>query len=602
MGARSVWLGQRVGLLSAAVLFCVLAASAQTPPAAPPRNPGFFPLDQVHRGLHATAWTVFTGTQPEPMDVEILGVLHNARGPGHDMILAQLRGAHAEYTGVVAGMSGSPVYIGDKLLGALSYRIGQFAKDPIAGITPIAQMLEVRDLPLGTAPSASLPAQADSANTVQPMETPLVMSGFAPEALRFWQKQLAGTGLDQVSAGGTGGSGAQSGKMLSAQAAGIVPGSAVSAQLVRGDMEIAATCTVTYIDPKQLLACGHPILQAGPVSIPMTAAEVVTTLASPLNAFKIINTGATIGAFTQDRDSAIRGELGAHASTVPVSISVHGAGADRTLHVDVLDLPSLTAQALMVVIYNALLQSNQSTASISYHVRGQASFANYGPAPLDIWSPASDGTPAGMMAALQTGIAFNRFYANPARQGALQSIHLDVEALDRRAEVSLETARLVSSDVVHAGDTITVEAVLRPWQQPARNVRIPIQLPARLGPGNVRLLVSDAGTLDRALQQPRNPTNDDNGMEAALAEARAEHAADRVYVSLLMPESQAEMNGQTLPGLPMSMANALEPLRSGQDASLHGESAVPTASVTTGGLVKGYQVLTVHVDPGGGLN
>ena len=229
---------------------------------------------------------------------------------------------------------------------------------------------------------------------------------------------------------------------------------------------------------------------------------------------------------------------------------MHGAGADRTLHVDVLDLPSLTAQALMVVIYNALLQSNQSTASISYHVRGQASFANYGPAPLDIWSPASDGTPAGMMAALQTGIAFNRFYANPARQGALQSIHLDVEALDRRAEVSLETARLVSSDVVHAGDTITVEAVLRPWQQPARNVRIPIQLPARLGPGNVRLLVSDAGTLDRALQQPRNPTNDDNGMEAALAEARAEHAADRVYVSLLMPESQAEMNGRPCPASP----------------------------------------------------
>ncbi len=127
------------------------AETADTPSGPPPSTGGFFPLSQVHRGLMGTAWTVFTGDKPEPMQVEILGVLRGARGPGHDMILAQLHGTKPEYTGVVAGMSGSPVYIGNKLLGSLSYRIGQFSKDPIAGITPIEQMLEVRDLPVDAA-------------------------------------------------------------------------------------------------------------------------------------------------------------------------------------------------------------------------------------------------------------------------------------------------------------------------------------------------------------------------------------------------------------------------------------------------------------------
>src|SRR6516165_2055225 len=137
--------------LAFALISISAAASmwAQSTPSSPPSSDGgFYPLSQIHRGQIATAWTVFSGTKPEPMEVEILGVLRGARGPGQDMILARLRGAKPEYTGVVAGMSGSPVYIGEKLVGSLSYRIGQFAKDPIAGITPIAQMLEVKNIPV----------------------------------------------------------------------------------------------------------------------------------------------------------------------------------------------------------------------------------------------------------------------------------------------------------------------------------------------------------------------------------------------------------------------------------------------------------------------
>jgi hypothetical protein len=591
----------------------------------PPSTNGFFPLSQVHRGLMATAWTVFTGDKPEPMQVEILGILRGARGPGHDMILAQLHGAKPEYTGVVAGMSGSPVYVGNKLLGSLSYRIGQFSKDPIAGITPIEQMLEVRDLPMDAARTMETaentkPATSADGMTFQAMETPLVMSGFRPEAIKLWQEKMAGTGLEMVAAGGSGGSlsdasgtsasgfgasGAEAdgvdGSISESAVKSIVPGSAVSAQLIRGDLEIAATCTVTYVDPKRLLACGHPILQAGPVSMPMTATDVVATLASPLNAFKIVNTGQTIGSFTQDRDAAISGVLGEKAHMIPVHVSVRGAEKPRKLNFEVLDLPSLTPQAVMVSLYNALLQTNESTADTSYHIKGSIALDGYPPSPLDLWASGGDGLPSPLAAAMLTGQSFAKLYSNGTRQATVHSIDLNVEEIPRNLQVELESARVVSGDIVHAGDSIVVEATLRPWQQPAHNVRIRVKVPERLEAGNLRVLISDAGTLDRTMDQPRLAQKPAD-LETALAQARRMHAADQIYVSILAPETQANMEGQTLSGLPLSMANALEPLHAVQDVSMNGESALVAGYAPAGGVLTGFQVLNLHIESGGGLN
>ncbi len=586
-----------------------------TPPSPPPSGQGFFPLSQVHRGQMATAWTVFTGARPEPMQVEILGVLRGARGPGQDMILAKLHGTKPEYTGVVAGMSGSPVYIGNKLLGSLSYRIGQFAKEPIAGITPIAQMLEVKDMPVNTqwasASLAHLPAEPanglSSGNmTFQAMETPLVMSGFRPEAIRLWQKEMAGTGLDVISAGGGSGSSrsnaAGSFDTISRSAIeSVVPGSAVSAQLVRGDLEISATCTVTYVDPKQLLACGHPILQAGSVSLPMTTAEVVDTLASPLNAFKIVNTGDPIGTFTDDRDSAIRGVLGIRPHMIPVHIAVHGEGADRKLNIEVVDLPSLTPQAVLVSLYDALLQNNNSGLETSYHVTGSVNIDGYPPSPLDLWAPAGDQISAQLSAAMQTDQSFAQLYANGARQGAIKAIDLNVDSIPRRAQVEIETARIDSGNIVHAGDTVVVEATLRPWQQPERNIRIPIVLPPQLPAGPLRLLVSDAGTLDRALNPPRI-SNRAVDLDTALATAKNHHPADHIFVSLLLPDAQAGIDGHTLSALPLSVANALEPMRSSKDVTLNGESAVVAGEAPAGGFLSGFQILNLHIESGGNLD
>ena len=581
--------------------------------------------------MTGTAWTVFQGSTPEPMQVEILGVLRGARGPGQDLILAKLHGAKPEYTGVVDGMSGSPVYIDGKLVGALSYRIGQFTREPIAGITPIEQMLEVRDLANNTpvapstntpvAPSFSAAARSEDAERVgdntstsplpngkmifQPMETPLVLSGFRPEAIRFWQQQTAGTALETVAAGGSsaglGSSSAPGAPSAPALPPLLLPGSSVSMLLVRGDVEVTATCTITYIDPKQLLACGHPVLGAGPVSLPMTTTDVVTTVASPLDAFKIINTGVTIGAFTQDRESALHGVFGAQAHMIPMHISVDAPGGPSQLNVEILDLPSITPVAMQVVLLDSLTETNESSEALSYHLTGSIDLSGYPSMPLDLWAPAASGMPAFLQTVLLAGQQFTRLYSNGARQGVIRQIDLHIQAVPRRVLVTLEQVHFVSGDIAHAGDTVEIEATLRPWQEPERNVRIAFKLPARLAAGNLRLLVSDGATLDRTLLQPRlNAPPPD--LATVLAEARDQHPADRIYVSLLAPEAQGELQGQTLTSLPLSVANALEPLRNTQNASLNGESAEVAAEAPAGGVLTGFQILNLHIAPGGGLN
>ena len=436
--------------LSVLTAVFVVAGSlgAQVSPAAPPPSAtaGIYPLSEVHRGLHGVAYTVFEGTQPEAMDVEILGVLKNVLGPDQDMILARLHGSKPEYTGVVAGMSGSPVYIDGKLLGALSYRIGQFSKEPIAGITPIAEMLAVNGTPKPaintamwmpgpssqSAGSSSAPTAVADVTDIHPIETPLLLSGFSPEAVKFFQEHVSVMGLTPVA--GIGGSSSDDGHMDSSSP--LLPGSAVSALLVRGDLEIAATCTVTYVDPHQVLACGHPITRYGDVSIPMTKADVVATLASPLNSFKIVNTTQTIGAFTEDRSSAIRGVLGEPARMIPVVIHTHGGLRDRTLHMEVIDNPDITPGAVMVSLYESLLETNSYSEELTYELRGTVAIDGYPLLHLDSLIAPTEQLPSALRAALTVGQRFQTVYGNSARVRNIERIDLDIDSLPGQAEHS----------------------------------------------------------------------------------------------------------------------------------------------------------------------
>jgi hypothetical protein len=572
-------------LIFAAGLLLSASLPAQVPSAPPPSSAGIYPLDHVHRGLRGVAYTVFEGTQPEAMDVEILGVLTGALGPGKDMILARLHGTKPEYTGVVAGMSGSPVYVDGKLMGAIAYRIGEFSKEPIAGITPIEQMLEVRE---GATSGTKLNSTAVSSTLgFVPIETPLVLSGYSPEAVKMWQENFAGTGL--VSVAGVGG-----GASTQSQPEPIVPGSAVSALLVRGDLQIAATCTTTYVDANQLLACGHPITQFGAVSMPMTKALVLATVPSPLNAFKIVNTTETVGSITDDRHSAVRGSFGQNARMVPVTVELRGTTTPRTLHFEVIDQPQVTPAALMVSVYQALMDSNGLGADTSFHIRGNIDIDGYRPVPLDNWVAPGETQGANLGAAIMVSERFSRLYSNSTRQASIRSVTLNVEAVPERRTMQLEGAR-TSSMEAHAGETITVEATVRPYRGTARNIRIPVVLPASLPDGQMRLLVSDGATLDRVTQPNRAGTRPLD-MTATIAQIEGLRSNDRLYITLLTPAAQALLEGRTLPELPVSMANVLEPLRNSQEMTLNGESAIPVTSVAVDAVLSGQQVISLRID------
>jgi hypothetical protein len=594
-------------------------------PGIPPARTKFFPLAEVHRGLRGVAYTVFEGVTPEPMDVEILGVLKDAIGPGQDMILARLHGDKAEYTGVVAGMSGSPVYIDGQLVGALSYRIGQFSKDPIAGITPIEQMLEVRDGQPGggmrvaerSQPEPAGPTKpVSAAGEIQPIATALVFGGFSQDTVGRFGDSFRALGMNPVA--GLGGSAAAGTK----QPEPLVPGSAVSAILVRGDLSMAGTCTVTYVDPTQLLACGHPITQFGSVSMPMTKAEVVTTLASPLNSFKIVNTTETIGAFTEDRASAILGHFGDEARMIPVSVDVSPAGTPPPttgalkrvaaqiqeipipgapgllphksgMHFEVLNNRQLTPAAMLASVYQSLSGTNESGSDISYRMQGQLMVKGLPPIELQGIMSATETNTGAANAALFVNGRFSKLYNNSLEQPEITGLKLHMEAIPERRTAILESARLGQMQA-HPGDTLDVEATIHPYAAEPRVVRIKVKLPESLTPGQLRVVVSDGATADR-LSNGAIGGQHSVSLADAVAQMNRLHANDKVYVTLLDHSAQAALESQALPGVPLSMANVLEPLKSAQKMQLTGESAIEAGSADADYELSGTQVLTLDV-------
>jgi hypothetical protein len=541
------------------------------------------------------------------------------------MILARLHGDKPEYTGVVAGMSGSPVYIDGRLVGALSYRIGQFSKEPIAGITPIESMLQVRDGngagSLGMQPAeggrtnAGVLRSAQNDNSfsqsadgfsrfgdsfsrheqpeIRAMETPLVFGGFSPETVERFGDKFRAMGLTPVA--GLGGA-----DPTAVQPEPLVPGSAVSAVLVRGDLSMAGTCTVTYVDPKRLLACGHPITQYGPVDMPMTKAEVLASLASPLNAFKIINTTETVGAFTEDRASAIMGRFGLKARMIPVEVEVvpaagaekTAAGVAKTLHFEVLDNRQLTPSTMLVSVYQSLQTNNTAAEEMSYRLTGEIGVKGFSPVRMQGMMAQNELFPGTINAALLVNDRFSKVYGNPLEQPVVTGVKLKVEAIPARMSAVLESARLSRIDA-HAGDEIEVEATLRPYQAEARMVRVKVRLPAELTPGTMRVVVSDGATVDRLTT--RTGVQQQVGLADMVAAMNRMHANDRVYVTLLDHATQAVLEGQALPGVPLSMANVLEPLKDAQKMQLTGESVVEAGSAEAGYAVSGSQVLNLLV-------
>src|SRR6202451_498815 len=438
--------------------------SAQVPEAQAPSGPSLktIAVGEIHTGMRGVAYTVFQGIKPEAMDVEVLGVLRNVNGPKGDIILVRLHGTKVEYTGVVAGMSGSPVYLDGKLAGALGFRIGEFSKEPIAGVTPIASMLEMNALDRSPAEEAAAvrpsvsnatgktaaPGDAvtlgnstqDYANYLKPIETPLVFNGFSEDAVRHFAPEFASAGIVPVM-----GAGAVSNDK---QPEPLEPGSAISAILVRGDMDIAATCTVTYMDAHNLLACGHPLLQFGMIALPMPKPDVVATLASPLNAFKIVNTTEAVGAFVQDRHTGLLGEFGKKPDMIPVTLTIHGGPTPRQFHYEMLNNARLSPVAMMATVYNALHGVNEYGEETTYRLDGHITVKGYPDIDVEnMFAPIDGGQPAAILAAVSLGDDFGRIYDNPYNTPTVDGVQLDFEIVHERRWALLESAR---TDVTEA--------------------------------------------------------------------------------------------------------------------------------------------------------
>ncbi len=544
--------------------------------------------------MEAVAYTVFQGQIPEPMAVEVLGRLHNALGPGRDMVLARLHGTHPEYTGVVAGMSGSPVYIDGKLLGALSFRIGQFSKEPIAGITPIGQMLEVERG--GTAGAAAEPAFGGNSADVRPMETALIFAGFGSETITRFGEGFRKLGMEPIA-------GLGSMNPQQHQAAPLIPGSAVSLVLVDGDLSVTGTCTVSYIDRDRLMACGHPITQAGSISLPMAKAEVLATLASPLNSFKIVNATELVGAFTEDRASAIYGRIGATAQMIPLHIHLTSADPaySEDIHVNVANHRELTPQLMLVSLFQSLQEGETAAADASYHITGEIRLARHPanntpgqplpPVKIDEWVAPSELGPAAVNAALGVGSEFTQLFSNALEQPVMTGVELAVEVCRHRQSVEIENARLLTPEI-NSGDALEIEVVLQPYQRPAEVIHTKVRLPPSIGSGPVRLLVSDGATLDRLTAAP---STHPIGLADTVKRLNAEHHNDRVYITVLDRSAQAVLDSSALRELPLSLANVFDPLKGSQRVRLNGESVLELGSHQLRGVVSGSQVLQLLV-------
>jgi hypothetical protein len=601
--AAFVWVNLPRLLTTAMV--CLLALTLAIPALAlePKLTVPIMPLKDVKAGMRGTAYTVFEGNKPEAMQVEVLGILRNMSGPKGDVILVRLHGEKPEYTGVVAGMSGSPFYIDGKLVGALAFRIGQFSKEPIAGVTPIASMLEINELdstPALDAASAKSPAMvptrtggpgeappiASMAQYLQPIDAPLVFDGFNQETIQRFSSEFAEAGIVPVMGAGSADSSIKDPTPIAA-------GSSVAAVLVRGDMDISATCTVTYVDANRLLACGHPLMGSGAVEMPMTKSQVLATLASPSNSFKIATSTETIGSFVQDRHAGILGRFDKDAHMIPVTLTISGAAHPRSYHFEVLNNGRITPVAMMATVYNAVQGTNEYGEDTTFRVAGSINVSGHSKLTLDdMFAPSDGGQPTAASIATALGERFSRIFENPYQRPEITGVELNVSVIPERRFARLETAR---TDVTEArpGDEIVVETVLRPYRGENLVRQIPIRIPTSAPRGTLRILVSDGDTLDRMQRQSTVPSRCD--LSSTIAMLNNRHANHRLYVSLLEANPQATVQDKVMPALPLSVMNVMEGMRGTQDMVVSAESSVREASTPLDYVVSGQQVITVNV-------
>jgi hypothetical protein len=560
----------------------------------------FFPASAIRPGMVGTARTVFEGDTLEEFKVEFLGVLKGAIGPQQDMILARLRGEKVEYTGVVSGMSGSPVYMDGRLVGALSYRLGPFAKEAIAGITPIADMLRLADnlprtgsraatpapdllgpflarglnpgesgrgLSPGRAPTfggSGTPAAASSG--LRPIGTPLVCSGCDSQVLGYYAPIFEAEGLEPATGGGV------------ASAAGplpLLPGTAIGGALITGDLSLNAVGTLTHVDGNRVFAFGHPLLGIGSLEIPMTQAQVILTFASTAASFKIANATEPMGTVIEDGLTAIVGEVGRVAPMLPFKVRVARSGGERVFNYRVVKNRTWTPVMVSLATANSLVRSTEFQAGASLAMHYRIEIEGYPRVEVeDLYAGTNPGQPVHLALANDAGGLLNLLYGNPFEDLPVRSAEADIDVLQDSQVATISSLGAAVSEV-RPGDPFTVTASLTPFRGQEREVRFEVALPEDTPPGEVQIVVAGGPAIDGLERRLLDRQVAQAGsLRDLLRLVTRQRKSRTLYLRVTRRSPSAIVRSEILPELPLSVFNVFNNPRLSADTTLMSEATI----------------------------
>jgi hypothetical protein len=587
-------------------------------------------VDEIRPGMVGVGRTVFDGTHVEEFKVHILGVLENVIGAQRNLILAKLEGGPLAQTGVIAGMSGSPVYIDGRLIGAVSYALGSFSKEPIAGITPIAEMTDATSFTTARPPGARVQidfpltrenltaafrkalswnrpfvdrpedAQLQGVSAVtglgagqlgtllRPIATPLVMSGFEPELATLLGDAFGTQGFVPMGGSATG---LRPGEMPFEGP--LKPGDAIGVMLLSGDLQLGGTGTVTHVDSDRVYAFGHPLYNLGPTEFPMTRAYVYTVLPSLFSSLKLSTTGEVIGTFLQDRATAIAGKLGAGPHMIPVTVTLEpDRGPKRTLHFGVVNDQLFTPLMTYAALLNTLGSYERQFGAATFSVRGQANLKAHEPITFD--NLFASAQPA-MDASTYIVGPLTYLVGNDREKVEIESLDLTIGSVEEPKRATLERVWL-DDPRPRAGRTVPLKVLLRTYRGEEVVRTLPIDIPANAG-DTLSLMVSDGSRLGQVEQRETRFPQQPRSVAQVIKALNKERRNNILYVKLIGSDAGAVVNGELLSSLPPSVLAVLEADKNGGNFNALHTTTLGEWELTTEHAVSGSRTLSITVSP-----
>jgi hypothetical protein len=589
-------------------------------------NATLMPLDQVRPGMKGYGMTVFRGSKPERFEVEVLGTLDGMPNPKMSIVIAMLSGPLVDRTGVFAGMSGSPVYIDGKLVGAVAYAF-PFAKEPIAGITPIKYMIDVFEQvqkdeqprtsqtvsfktligqssgpsfdTLPALPSAQLGARAATnvaltpyvGQTIIPIATPVTFSGVSQNVLDTFAGDLRKIGVQPVA--GVGG-GSSLGPMVPFNGDTLAAGSSVSVQLVRGDFTIDAAGTVTYRDGDRIYAFGHPFLSSGATSWPMAESSIVTVVPNLNNSFKLSAAGNLVGSINQDRSTGVYGQLGDKPRMVPVRLTVHTSrNKTEAYNFEIVSDAFLTPLLTKITMFSAITATERQIGSQTLQLSGRITVNGQPDVLLDNSFTSPNGAALFAVNAVSQPLAV--LLGSGFNALDLKGIEVDVTSTDSRSSGTLNRLWIDKTEV-HRGESIEMQAFARNDDGAQFVERIPLVIPADAPVGPLVITVGDGTSLnlaDRAQPSADFSPRDLGQLVRAINKLKRNN---RLYVRVSRAGTGAIVNNEEMPVLPPSMLATL-----GSSRTSGGYTPLSVATLEEHELppsqfiISGQQTITINV-------